>query len=91
MYSARIGLEIGADIVKLKYSGNLKALKKAVAAAGRCKIVVAGGIKVEEKDFLKQCKEIVETGVLGMAVGRNIWKSKNPEKLSKETRKIIFY
>jgi len=89
-YSARIGLEIGADIVKLKYSGKPEELKWAVKNAGRTKIVISGGVKVEEKKFLQEIKEIMKTGAIGLAVGRNVWKSKNPEKLSEKLRKIIF-
>lgn len=89
-YSARVGLEIGADMVKLKYSGNKKALKKAIKASGRCRLVIAGGTKTNEKYFLKQMREVINAGVAGVAVGRNIWKHKNPEGISKKVRKIVF-
>jgi len=48
-YAARTGLEIGADIVKLRYGGNADDLQWAVEAAGRCKVVFAGGMKTGEK------------------------------------------
>lgn len=89
-YSARVALEIGADIVKLKYSGNKKSLSWAVKSAGKCKVVIAGGAKIKEGDFLKQSKEIMKSGATGLAVGRNIWKSKDPIDLSNKLRKIIF-
>lgn len=89
-YSARIGLEIGADMVKLKYSGNVKALKFAVEAAGRCKIVVAGGAKEDEEQFLKDAKDIMQSGAVGMAIGRNIWQNDKPKELSERVRKIVF-
>ena len=44
-YAARTGLELGADIVKLKYGNNKKDLSWAVKSAARCKVVVAGGTK----------------------------------------------
>ena len=89
-YAARTGLELGADIVKLKYGGNLDNLKWAVKSAGRTKIVVAGGTKQSEKDFLKQVKDIVSSGAIGLAVGRNVWQSKNPLELTKKLQKIIW-
>jgi class I fructose-bisphosphate aldolase len=88
-YSARVGLEIGADMVKLKYSGNPNALKWAVKAAGKCKIVVAGGTKKEEKEFLQQMKEIINCGVAGIAVGRNVWQNDKPIAISKKIRRIV--
>ena len=89
-YAARVGLELGADIVKLKYGGNKKDLSWAVKSAGRTKIVVAGGTKKGEKEFLKQVKDIMESGSIGLAVGRNVWQSKKPLELTKKIQKIIW-
>lgn len=88
-YAARTGLEIGADIIKIKYDGNLDDLKWAVHVAGKTKVVIAGGVKSDEKNFLKQVKEIMNAGATGLAVGRNIWQSKKPVELSNKLRKII--
>ena len=88
-YSARAGLELGADIVKIKYNDNVNDLKWAVESAGRCKVVIAGGIKQNEKKFLKQTQEIMKTGVIGLAIGRNVWQSKNPLEISKKLKWII--
>ncbi|MEN9625956.1 MAG: fructose-bisphosphate aldolase [archaeon] len=89
-YATRTGLELGADIVKIKYGNNKNDLQWAVKAAGRTKVVVAGGIKQSEKDFLKQVKEIMQAGCTGLAVGRNVWQSKNPLELTKKIKKIIW-
>ncbi|PIN92782.1 fructose-bisphosphate aldolase [Candidatus Pacearchaeota archaeon CG10_big_fil_rev_8_21_14_0_10_31_24] len=88
-YAARVALEIGADIVKVHWNGNEDDLKKAVKAAGRTKVVVAGGLKAEGPVFLQMVKNIMKTGASGLAVGRNIWQSDNPLELSKSVRKII--
>jgi len=88
-YAARVALEIGADIAKIKLT-NISELKWAVKSAGKCKIVVAGGEKIPEKEFLKEAKEIMKAGVCGLAVGRNIWKAENPISLSNKLRKSIF-
>lgn len=89
-YCCRIGLEIGADIVKIKYEGNEKDLKWAVKNAGKTKVVVAGGIKKGEKELFKQIKEIMNAGCIGLAIGRNIWQSKEPIKLTKKIKKLIW-
>ncbi len=90
VYAARVGLEIGADMVKLKYSGNVKDLKWAIAAAGRTKVVIAGGVKTSERTFLKEAKDVMKAGATGLAIGRNAWQHKHPLKISKEVKKIIF-
>jgi len=89
-YAARVGLELGADIVKINYNGKKKDLDWAVKSAGRCKVVIAGGIKKSEKDLLKNVKEIMNSGVSGLAIGRNVWQAKEPLKISGKLRKEIF-
>ncbi|MCK5149619.1 fructose-bisphosphate aldolase [Candidatus Pacearchaeota archaeon] len=89
-YCARTGLEIGADIIKIKYNGNLNDLKWAVKSAGKTKVVIAGGIKKNEKILLKQIKEIIDSKCLGLAIGRNIWQNKEPAKITKKIKKIIW-
>jgi len=89
-YATRTALEIGADIVKIKYGGKKKDLDWAVKSAGRCKVVIAGGTKKSEKDFLKQVKEIKDSGAIGLAIGRNVWQSKDPLGLTKKIKEIIW-
>ena len=89
-YAARVGLELGADIIKLKYNGNKNDLKWAVKCAGRARVVVAGGIKENEKKFLEQVKDIMETGAAGLAIGRNIWQSEDPTNITKKLKEIIW-
>jgi fructose-bisphosphate aldolase, class I len=89
-YAARTGLEIGVDIIKLEYTGTIKDLKWAVKSAGKTKIVVAGGIKKGEKEFLNQVKEIMNSGCIGLAVGRNVWQDKNPLEITKKIKNIIW-
>lgn len=89
-YAARVGLEIGADIIKIRYNGNINDLKWAVKSAGKTKVVIAGGVKKNEKILLKQVKEIMQAGCIGLAIGRNIWQNKKPLKITKKIKKIIF-
>jgi class I fructose-bisphosphate aldolase len=89
-YAARTGLEIGADIIKLQYNGNFNDLKWAVKSAGKTKIVIAGGAKAEEGAFLKQVKEIMNSGAIGLDVGRNVWQSENPLEITKKIKKVIW-
>lgn len=89
-YAARTGLEIGADIVKVKYDGSPVSLKWAVKSAGKTKVVIAGGMKKDENLFLKQVGEIINAGTIGLAVGRNIWQHDNPPEITKKLAKILW-
>lgn len=89
-YAARIGLEIGADIIKIKYSGSKDSFKWAVQSAGKTKVVLSGGAKINENKFLKIVSDVVDAGAIGIAVGRNVWQHKNPLEISQKLKKIIF-
>lgn len=89
-YAARLGLELGADIVKLPYTGDIESFKWVVKSAGRCKVVVQGGVKTNQQEFLKFTQDVLTTGVLGLAVGRNIWQDPNPLEIAKQLSEIIF-
>ena len=89
-YSARIGLELGADFVKLKYNGDIEGFKWVVKNAGRARVLAAGGSKVSALDFLKKTRDILKTGVTGLAVGRNMWQDPRPFSLTQALRDMIF-
>ena len=38
-YAARVGLELGADVLKVKFTGNVDSFRRVVQIAGRAKIV----------------------------------------------------
>ena len=89
-YAARVGLELGADIVKIKYCSTKECFEEAVKAAGKTKVVLSGGPKVEDEEFLEVVKNIMAVGAIGIAVGRNVWQRENPLEITKELKEIIF-
>lgn len=89
-YAARIGLELGADIVKIKYCGSRKCFAEAVRAAGQTKVVLSGGPKVSDEEFLKVVENIMAAGAIGAAVGRNVWQRENPLEITQKIKEIVF-
>ena len=89
-YAARLGLELGADMVKLKYSGDEKSFTEAVKLAGKTKIVLSGGRKESREDFSRTVKEVMTAGGTGVAVGRNVWQDDKPLEIAGELSKIIW-
>lgn len=88
-YSARVGLELGADMLKMKYNGNPKDMEYQVRCAGKAKVLMAGGPKAQSsKDFLKQVQEVDGAGAKGFAIGRNIWQHETPIAMSKAIRDV---
>ena len=89
-YAARLGLEMGADIIKIKFPGEEKSLRWAVENAGKTKVVVSGGEKQDEQIFLDTVQTVMQAGAIGMAVGRNIWQAENPMEVTEKVKKIIW-
>jgi len=89
-HAARIGLELGADFIKIKYNHDPEAFKWVVKNAGRARVLTAGGSKVDSHDFIRSSEEIMKTGATGIAVGRNIWQADKPFALAHALREIIF-
>ena len=75
---AGVALCLGADFVKVKYpydgkETTAKKFKEVVEAAGRTKVICAGGAKISLKDLLKNIYYQLNTAqTSGSAIGRNI-------------------
>lgn len=89
-YAARIGLELGADVVKIKYCGSKECFAEAVRSAGLTKVVLSGGPKVPDEKFLKVVENVMAAGAIGIAVGRNVWQRENPLEITQKLKEIIF-
>ena len=77
-YAARQALELGADIAKVKYPGSSEKMAHAVDMAGPTEVVMSGGSKTSDQDFLETVKGAIDAGAVGLAVGRNVWQRENP-------------
>tara|TARA_B100001179_G_scaffold231899_1_gene223095 strand:- start:4116 stop:4892 length:777 start_codon:yes stop_codon:yes gene_type:complete len=90
-YAARIGLELGADAVKIKYPGNSEDFKWAVQSAGKAHVFMSGGPKTNtDEDFLKLVTGVMDAGATGVAVGRNVWQHQDPLNITAKIKEIIF-
>lgn len=86
-HSIRLGAELGADLIKVPYSGDKKSFRQAVQASP-VPVLIAGGPKKKSfSEFLEMVKDALDTGIAGLSVGRNIFQQKNPlQALSKLTK-----
>jgi len=89
-YAARVGLELGADFIKMKYNNDFEGYKWIIKCAGRARVLVAGGEKTTPENFLKEAYDVIKAGAAGMAVGRNVWQSEDPIGVTNALKSIIF-
>ena len=72
-YAVRIGLEMGADIIKVPYTGDAASFRDIVSVTP-VPVVTAGGPQCKSlEDAEKMVREIVKTGAVGATIGRNVW------------------
>jgi len=79
--AARVGAEIGADIIKIRYSGSEKSFRAIIANCYR-PIVVLGGSKQTPPQLAASTREAMTAGARGVAVGRNIWQAEDPSQVA---------
>lgn len=88
-HSTRLAWELGADIVKVNYTGDVQSFKQVVNAVD-IPVIVAGGAKSNsDSSILSMIKDAIRAGGKGVAVGRNIFQHSNPSFISQEIAKVI--
>lgn len=87
---ARIGAELGADIVKTLYTGDIDSFSKIVKSTP-VPVVIAGGPKAKtDEDVLQMTEDAMKAGAKGVTYGRNIFAHKNPDQIVDALAGIIF-
>jgi predicted phospho-2-dehydro-3-deoxyheptonate aldolase len=89
MRAARIGAEMGADLVRVPYSGSSETFKEVVAVCPVPLVAIGGEKKAREKDFLQMVHEVMGAGALGVSAGRNIFQYKKPGNMIKAISQIV--
>ena len=89
-YAARLGLELNADYVKIAYSGDVDSFKWVVAAAGKTKVLVQGGKRLDWPELVAEVTGALAAGASGIAIGRNVWQDSNPVEISKKLSELVY-
>jgi len=89
-YAARQAMELGADVAKVKYPGSPEAMEHVVEMAGPTKVIMSGGSKRSDREFLQSVEAVIDAGGAGLAVGRNIFQRENPERILDALEKVIY-
>jgi fructose-bisphosphate aldolase/2-amino-3,7-dideoxy-D-threo-hept-6-ulosonate synthase len=87
-HAARVGAELGADIIKTTYTGDINSFRKVVRGCP-VPVVIAGGPKMATpRDVLKMASEAIEAGAIGVSIGRNIFQHRNPTAMTRALAQI---
>jgi len=77
-HAARVGMELGVDIIKTQYTGSIESFEKVVKACAPVPVVIAGGLPLQINNLLDIAENVVKAGGAGVSFGRNIFTRENP-------------
>jgi fructose-bisphosphate aldolase/2-amino-3,7-dideoxy-D-threo-hept-6-ulosonate synthase len=86
---ARLGAELGADIIKTNYTGCVDTFKE-VTSGCPVPVIVAGGPKVDsDREVLQMVHDALTAGAAGISIGRNIFQHHDIKGMTRAVAKII--
>ena len=88
-HCARAAAELGADLVKVSYTGDIDTFKE-VCRGALAPVVIAGGPKMDsDMDILHMVHDSMVAGGRGVSIGRNVFQNKNVPGITKAISSIV--
>lgn len=88
-HAARVGAELGADVIKTNYTGDPDSFKEVVRSCP-VPVIIAGGPKADtDEEVLQMVEGAIEAGASGVSIGRNIFQHDDPTKMTQAISKIV--
>jgi len=88
-HAARAGAELGADIVKVPYTGSTESFTEVVQGCP-VPVVIAGGPKMDsDEDIFKMVDGVLGAGAAGVSIGRNAFQHEKPDKMVEALCKMV--
>jgi len=88
-HAARLGYELGADIVKTNYTGNVESFRNVIKSV-KAPVVVAGGPKAgRESEALQLVSDSIKAGAAGVSIGRNVFQHRKPTLMTRALVEIV--
>lgn len=88
-HAARIGAELGADVVKTVYTGDVESFRRVIRGCP-VPVVVAGGARMKnDSEVFELAEGSMKAGASGLSFGRNVFQHKNPEVICKALSAMV--
>jgi DhnA family fructose-bisphosphate aldolase class Ia len=84
--AARVGLELGADWVKVPYVGDFRQVTR---ACFKPVVIMGGSRRASEVEILAEVRAAMDSGAAGATIGRNIFESEDPEAMTAALAAVI--
>jgi class I fructose-bisphosphate aldolase len=88
-HAARVGDEMGADFVKVSYTGSRETFREVVEGCS-IPVIIAGGPKMDsDREILEMVKGAIDAGGSGVSIGRNVFQHKDPKAMIRAISSIV--
>ncbi|MGA1869996.1 MAG: 2-amino-3,7-dideoxy-D-threo-hept-6-ulosonate synthase [bacterium] len=88
-HAARIAAELGADLVKVSYTGTKESFQEVVKGCP-IPVLIAGGEKTnKEREIFQIVKDSLDAGGAGVSIGRNVFQHKRKKAMVKAICNIV--
>ena len=82
MFAGRICAELGVDVISTNYTNDPESFARIIDYV-KLPVLINGGTKVPEDEFLRMVAVTAECGAKGCLIGRNISEAKDPVKMTR--------
>jgi predicted phospho-2-dehydro-3-deoxyheptonate aldolase len=88
-HAARLGAELGADMVKVSYTGSPETFRGVVEGCP-VPVVIAGGPRMDtDRAVLEMVRGAMDAGAAGTSIGRNVFQHPNPGGIMRALHMIV--
>ncbi len=88
-HAARLGVELGADIIKTNYTGSIDSFREVVRGCP-VPVIIAGGPKAEtDGEILEMVYNSMRAGGAGVSIGRNVFQHETPTGMGKAIAGVV--
>lgn len=88
-HAARVGAELGADLIKTNYTGDPDTFKDVIQTCP-VPVIIAGGPKATtDEDVLTMVEDAISVGAAGVSIGRNIFQHEKPATITRAICRVV--
>jgi fructose-bisphosphate aldolase/2-amino-3,7-dideoxy-D-threo-hept-6-ulosonate synthase len=87
-HCVRVAEELGADMIKTNYTGDVASFRE-ITAACSVPVMVAGGEKGGDLDALQMIRDAIKAGAAGVCMGRNAFQRDNTTAFTKAICRVV--
>jgi len=87
--AARVAMELGADVIKVNYSGSVSSFRTVLRGVSVPVIIAGGNLRPSLRALLEDVSDAMEAGASGVAIGRNAFQQGQPREVLAGLTRLI--